>query len=125
MDELERLARGARDVTVAGDRIEVRLPNGRVQRVSIEEGDEVAYRLTSVAVPARVLADLRSPEVQMWKINRSATLVGFRIDPKGRLVAETWLPRPGLSAEEFLSTIRRLATEADRIEYLLTGEDAG
>jgi hypothetical protein len=125
MNELERLARGARDVTVSGDRIEVQLPNGRVQRVGVEAGDQVAYRLTSIAVPARVLADLPSPEVRMWKVNRSSALVGFRIDPKGRLVAEAWLPRPGLSAEEFLSTIRRLATEADRVEYLLTGEDVG
>jgi hypothetical protein len=33
------------------------------------------------------------------------------------------MPREGLTADEFRETVRTLAAEADRVEYLLTGDD--
>jgi len=35
-------------------------------------------------------------------------LVGFRLDQKGRLVGEAWVPKAGLSGDEFLLYVERV-----------------
>lgn len=50
-------------------------------------------------------------------------LVGFRMDQKGRLVGEAWMPKVGLGREEFLLYVRRVASECDLFEYSVTGKD--
>lgn len=50
-------------------------------------------------------------------------LVGFRLDQKGRLVGEAWVPKAGLSRDEFLLYVKRVADECDLFEYHLTGND--
>jgi len=52
------------------------------------------------------------------------SLMGFRIDRRGRLVGEAWVPKAGLTGEEFQLYVRHLAVEADRFEYGLTGRDS-
>ncbi|HEU5178897.1 MAG TPA: hypothetical protein VFU24_15710, partial [Burkholderiales bacterium] len=59
--------------------------------------------------------------LRAWRRNRSSQLVGFRVDQRGRLVGEAWVPKAGLSAQEFQVYVRRVAAECDRFEYLLTG----
>jgi hypothetical protein len=123
MDDLRRLARGMRDVTFDGDTIVVRLARDRIQRIAIDDSAGDVLRLHSMVARARDLADVRSPEGWAWRRNRTSSLVGFRIDIRGRLLAEAWMPREGLTADEFRETVRTLAAEADRVEYLLTGDD--
>ena len=50
-------------------------------------------------------------------------MIEFRVDRRGRLVGEAWVPKPGLDADEFLLYVRRVAEECDRFEYILTGRD--
>jgi hypothetical protein len=39
------------------------------------------------------------------------------------VVGEAWVPKEGLTAEEFQVYVRAVATESDRFEYALTGRD--
>jgi hypothetical protein len=39
------------------------------------------------------------------------------------LIAEAWIPKAGLTAEEFQLYVRTVALESDRFEYVLTGKD--
>lgn len=55
--------------------------------------------------------------------HRGTTLAGFRIDPRGRLLGESLIPKPGLSAAEFQHWVRVAAAECDRFEHALTGKD--
>lgn len=58
-----------------------------------------------------------------WRRNRGNAIVGFRIDPRGRLIAEAVAPTIGLTAAEFESYLMAVAAEADRMELVLTGRD--
>jgi hypothetical protein len=40
-------------------------------------------------------------------------VLGFRLDQKGRLVGEAWVPKAGLSRDEFLLYVKRVADECD------------
>ena len=109
---------------VDGDIIEVTFANARRHRVKVEELDG-AYRLSSVAVPAKALRNLPDAALEAWQRNRSMLLVGFRVDDRGRVVGEAWVPKVGLDAEEFRLYVRTVALECDRFEFQLTGRDEG
>lgn len=66
---------------------------------------------------------LRAALLRLWRHNRAAQLVSFRIDTRGRVYAEGWIPKAGLTAQEFQLVLRRVAAESDRLEFLLTGRD--
>lgn len=107
---------------VDGEEIEVRFADERHHRVRVDdEGDEL--RVVGVVARQSVVAGLRDVAVRAWRRNRSTQLVGFRIDEKGRLVGEARVPKAGLSPEELTIYVRQVATECDRLEYLLTGKD--
>ena len=61
--------------------------------------------------------------VESWLRNRAISLVGFSIDKKRRLIGEAWVPKAGLTAEEFRLYVRKIASGCDRFEHQLTGED--
>lgn len=65
----------------------------------------------------------RSPQLDAWQRNRAVKLVGFRVDARGRLVAEARVPKHGLTPDEFRTYVSAVATEADRLELILTGKD--
>lgn len=111
--------------TVAGDEIEVTFADSRKHRVTVEEGsDRRGLRLSAVAArPAMVPDDPEGPHVHAWKRNRFSDLVGFKIDGRGRLVGEAWVPLAGLDAEEWALYVRTVARACDRVEYLLSGRD--
>ena len=52
-------------------------------------------------------------------------LVGFRSEPRDRLVGECWVPVAGLTKDEFLVCLRTLRVSVidSSIEYRLRGED--
>ena len=117
-----RWCRGAGDISPEGKQVTVSFTNGRRQRVTVVETED-CYELTSVVVRAMALSASPDAELRAWRRNRSAQLVGFKIDARGRLVAETWVPKAGITADEFLTHLRQVSAEADLFEYQLTGKD--
>jgi hypothetical protein len=110
-------------LSLDGDAIEVKLSGERRHSVSVRDAGTV-YELQSVVVRPGVVRQLGDVPLRAWRRNRSSQLVGLKVDQRGRLVGEAWVPKAGLSAEEFQSYVRRVAAECDRFEYLLTGADS-
>jgi len=112
----------AEGFTVDGSAIGVSFADGRRQLVNVSEGVE-EYRLSSFVVKQAKAESISDLPLQVWKRNRSTAIVGFRIDDRGRLVGEAWVPKLGMTAEEFQLTVRTVAAECDRWEFILTGRD--
>ena len=109
----------APDFEVDGPSIAVKFAEERSHTVTVKEQPDT-YVLSAVVARQAVLAFDDLP-LEVWLKNRSVTLVGFRIDRRGRLIGEAWVPKAGLDAGEFQVYVRTLAIECDRFEYLLTG----
>jgi hypothetical protein len=107
---------------IEGEDIHVTLAAGRHQRVSVAD-QGTSYELRSIVARPSIVDAIQDAPLRAWKRNRSALLVGFRIDRRGRLVGQAWIPKAGITAEEFQTYVRRVATESDRFEYMLTGAD--
>lgn len=116
-----KLCRSA-DLSVDGDAVDVRFAEGRHHRVSVRDAG-ATYELQSIVARPAALREVEDVPLLAWQRNRASHLYGFRIDQRGRLVGEAWVPKIGLTAEEFQIYVRRLAAECDRFEYLLTGAD--
>jgi hypothetical protein len=109
----------AEDFATSRSGIEVRFASGRKHAVEVDGDDPKQWRFRSV-VASKVAVERH--ELDPWRMNRTAVLIKYRRDQRGRLVAEAWVPR-NAAAEEFQFVVRRLATEADRLELRLTGSD--
>lgn len=117
----QRFCTGA-GLTVDGDQVVVSLDDGRRHTVAISEHSD-GYRLAAIVARPAVLSRVVDAPIRIGRRNRESHLVGFRIDRKGRLAAEAWVPKPGLTSEEFQLYLRSVAAEADRFEFVLTGRD--
>ncbi len=115
------LCRGS-GVEVDGDEVVVAFGNGRSHRVQVRETDE-AVEIHAIVARAAAVRDVPDLPLRIWRHNRASQLVGFRIDTRGRVYAEGWVPKAGLTAEEFQLVLRCVAVESDRLEFLLTGRD--
>ena len=113
----------ATGLAVDGDHVAVALDDGRRHRVAVSEKSD-GYRLAAIVAGPAVLSRVPDATIRIWVRNREARLVGFRIDRRGRLAAEAWVPKAGLSTEEFRLYLSAVAVEADRFEFALTGRDA-
>ena len=122
MGDWRQLCRGAEGVSVDGDGIDVIASTERRHRVGVRETANT-YELTGVVARLAALSAVSDVPLRAWRRNRGMQLVGFRIDHKGRLVGEAWVPKAGLGREEFLTYVRRVAAECDLFEYHLTGKD--
>jgi hypothetical protein len=112
----------AKDLAIDEPYVSVVFANERRHRISVkDEGD--AYSISAFVVRQAVVASLPDLPIQAWLRNRTTTLVGFRIDRKRRLIAEAWVPKVGLTPDEFQFYVRTLAVESDRFEYILTGRN--
>ncbi|MBI3725915.1 hypothetical protein HY251_18455 [bacterium] len=94
--ELRALCR-ADDLHIEGDQVVVSLRNGRGHRISVEDADD-CYQLTGVVVRQAVVQSTPNIALHAWSRNRMLALAGFRIDRRGRLVGECWVPKVGLTA---------------------------
>ena len=74
-------------------------------------------------VRAATLTQIPEATLRAWRHNRAVQLVGFRVDTRGRLVGEAWVPRVGPTQAEFLLYLTHVAAECDQFEYYLTGRD--
>lgn len=119
--EWNRLCRDG-DLSIEEPHIDVIFRNQRRHRVTVED-DGDAYRLYAVVARQTVVASIPDLPIEAWIRNRAALLVGFRIDRQNRLIAESWVPKVGLRAEEFQFYVRTVAAESDHFEYALTGKD--
>ena len=109
---------GTKVVCWFGDR-----DSGRKQAVRVgEEHDGIRFETTVVG--RAMLEQFEGDQHrQAWCRNRSTTLSGYRIDRQGRLLVEATAPIVGLTPDEFVIYLRAVASEADRLELLLTQRD--
>jgi hypothetical protein len=107
-----------------GDHVVVTFDGGRKHRVRVSETADT-YELHAIVARAAAIWEQRDRPlpVRIWEHNRAAQLVGFRVDTRGRVCAEGWVAKAGLTAEEFQLVLRRVAAESDRLEFILTGKD--
>jgi hypothetical protein len=110
----------ASDFDVEDDTVVVYLPGSRMQCVFIDD-EQDTYRLTSVVARTAVVTKIEALPLQVWERNRGSELVGFKMDAKGRLIGEAWVPKAGLTGSEFTTYLHAVATMCDRFEYQLTG----
>ena len=109
-------------IELDGDDVIVGLENGRKHRVRIRETD-VLFEMHTVVARAAAVRDIPDLPLRIWRHNRVSQLVGFRRDTRGRVCAEGWVAKAGLTAEEFQLVLHRVAVESDRFEFILTGRD--
>lgn len=112
----------AKGFTVDGEAVDVHLADQRKHRVYVSNRGE-EYLLLGVIARRAVVEQLDDPIFVTWKRNRNSELVGFRIDDRGRLIGEAWVPKAGLTADEFQLYLRTLAVDCDRLESILSGKD--
>lgn len=113
----EKLYRGARG-KINAPYIDVALGNERAHRVEVEEM-EGGFQITGIVVRR----DGANHAINAWLRNRAASLVGFRIDLKQRLIGTAFVPSAGVTPAEFQSSVFAVAAECDRFEAILTGKD--
>lgn len=118
-----RFCSRAEDLEVSESHVDVTFGEGRRHRVTVKDAGD-SYLIGGCVAMRSVVTSIVDLPVKVWTRNRATPLVGFRIDRRLRLVGEAWLPKEGLTREEFQLYLRRVAYECDRFEYLLTGRDA-
>lgn len=87
---------------------------------------EDGIRMEATVATARTLDSIAlydDPHRWAWRRNRVSNLVGFRVDAQQRLLAEAVAPTIGLTHEEFITYLMAVASEADRMELVLTAQD--
>ncbi|CUS37801.1 conserved hypothetical protein [Candidatus Nitrospira nitrosa] len=122
MIDWRKLCTGAQDVQIDGEAVVVTLGRGRQHRVDVASKGE-AVELRAVIARRAMVDEQDNPALAAWYRNRAVSLVGFRVDDRGRLVGESWVPGAGLTADEFLVYLRGIATACDLFEFQLTGKD--
>lgn len=100
-------------------RLMVRFKSRRSHKILIEEQTDGWHLKALVVKQAPFGIDLFK-----WSTsnNRGLRLLGLQFE-NGSLFGTLWIPKPGLGAVEFQMHARYLATECDRLEFALTGED--
>ena len=106
-----------------GEDVIVGFRNDRSHRVRVREIEE-AFEFHAVVAGAGAVREVPGLALRIWRHNRSAQLVSFRIDARDRVYAVGWVPKAGLTAQEFQTVLCCVASESDRLEFLLTGRDA-
>jgi hypothetical protein len=112
---------GAREFEVDSPWVRVKCGE-RAHKVKVSEEADF-YELRSVVARPAVVRTHPELAIEAWLRNRGTALVGFRIDNGNRLVAEAWVPKAGLTSDEFGLYLRAVAEESDWFEYQLTGRD--
>lgn len=98
--------------------------NGRKQRVVIEQHDD-RYVLISVVIGRARVEEIGRTHLlpKLWQRNRETNVVAFDIDKRGRLIGMVEQIAETLDAEELAIYAKWLASECDRLEYILSGKD--
>ncbi len=107
---------------IVGNEVHVALEQGRRQLIEVSASDDVIYLHSVVAKPAAV-ARFESAGLRAWQRNRAVSVVAFRVDERGRMIGESWVPTAGLTRDEFQLYLKTVAIECDRFEFQITGSD--
>jgi hypothetical protein len=121
--EWQQFCRGAATIAVDSENAVLVTNGDRRQRVEIRETSDT-YEFMSIVARPSAISSVPDAPLRAWRRNRGLQLVGFRVDRKGRLVGEAWVPKAGLGRDEFLVSIARCAAECDLFEFHLTGKDS-
>ena len=84
---------------------------------------EAGIRMEATVATARTVNAIEDADKWAWRRNRVSNLVGFRVDRQQRLFAEAVAPLIGLTEAEFEIYLKAVASEADRMELVLTAQD--
>ena len=122
MIEWQQFCDGIRDVRLDGEGLLVSLGRGRQHRLHVRPGTDT-IELFGIVARGSVADGIEDISLAAWQRNRATSIVGFRLDDRGRLVGEAWVPGAGLTKDEFLFYARSLATACDLFEFQLTGRD--
>lgn len=122
MTDWRRLCASARDLSIDGSAIVVALGRSRQHRVEVAFQED-AIELRAIVARRAAIEGRETLELAAWKRNRAASLVGFRLDERGRMLGEAWVPTAGLTPAEFQLYVRTLAAACDLFEFQLTGAD--
>ena len=123
MPDWQQFCKGTSRISVDGENAVLVITGDRRQRVEVRETPDT-YEFRSIVVRPSAIASVVDAPLRAWRRNRGLQLVGFRVDRKGRLVGEAWIPKAGLSRDEFLESVARCAAECDLFEFHLTGKDS-
>ena len=117
-----KLADGLGELLPNGEAVLIDLGNGRQHAVHVVHQD-IAWELSGmVATPQELeLADVSA--IDLWRQNAQRCLTGYVVDDDGNVWVTALAPVAGLTAEEFGWLAKLVASEAERLEYRLTGED--
>jgi hypothetical protein len=121
LDDWRALCKGS-GFRIEGDDVVVTIGSGRERRVQVRETDS-AFELRAVVARAAAVQNVDDLATRLWRHNSDAQLAGFRQDARGRVCATGWLPKVGLTGDELQLMLRKLTTECDRLEFLLTGRN--
>lgn len=102
----------------------VRLPGGRTQKVRVSR-QGTSYFFTSIVAARRILDGFTPDRLAavVWQRNHAGEVVAFGLDGRGRLIGKAEMPASMLSVENVHFYVERIASECDRLEYLLSGRD--
>ena len=107
---------------IHGDEVVVQFENAREHRVRVVETPDT-FEIHAIVARVAAIRDVADLKPRIWRHNRASQLVSFRFDARGRLTAQGWVPKAGLTPEELQLIVRRVAAESDRLEFILTGKD--
>lgn len=109
-----------------GDTINVPCGKQRSHTVWVDQAQDGVLRVWARVATASQLVlrpGAERTEVEAWMVNRYRELVGFKVDGRGTVIGEAWLPDIELTAEEWALYVQTVAKACDRLEFLWTGED--
>lgn len=112
----------AAGMEVTGDQVRVALGHEGAHRIEVVE-EQAVVRLTGVVLKAAGVRERAWVAEAVLDRNRSARLLGYRVDGQGRLVGQALMPAAGLTGEELAFRIKLLAADCNRFEYVLAGRD--
>ena len=122
MPDWQTFCKGSTNLSVNGEVIDVMTTETRRHRIVVRDMPDV-FELTGVVIRTSAVEKIPDVSLRIWRRNRATELIGFKVDQKGRLVGEAWIPKAGLSRDEFLFYVKHFASECDLFEYHLTGQD--
>ena len=107
---------------VSKNLIEIPIGENRHHSIKVEERED-GYWLSGIVLKRQHQKSRGKLSILIWKRNRAANLAGFRFTKKGDIIGECFVPKAGLTKEEYDFCLSKLARECNRMEYVLTGED--
>jgi hypothetical protein len=89
----------APDIVTDDAGMTVQFSNGRVRRIDVRTGDGV-IELRGVVARRSVAEQIHDVLLMAWERNRASSLVAFRVDDRGHLIGECWVPTDGLTRDK-------------------------